>query len=59
MSVFSLIQQFIACETGASAIEYTLLAGGIALAILVALMAFGVDLAVLYDALTGAVQENN
>lgn len=46
---------FISCENGATAIEYVLIAAGIALAILAAVFAFGDDLAVLYDGLSTAI----
>jgi len=48
-------QKFIANEDGATAIEYGLIAAGIALAILVAVFAFGDDLSVLYEGLADAI----
>lgn len=51
-------QKFIACEKGATAIEYVLIAAGIALAILVAVFAFGDDLSVLYDNLSSALSND-
>lgn len=47
--------KFFTCQKGATAIEYVLIAAGIALAILVAVFAFGDDLSVLYDNLSGAL----
>ena len=46
---------YISCEKGATAIEYVLIAAGIALAILAAVFAFGDDLSVLYDGLSTAL----
>ena len=49
------LTNFILCEKGATAIEYVLIAAGIALAILVAVFAFGDDLSTLYDNLSNAL----
>ena len=46
---------YISCEKGATAIEYVLIAAGIALAILAAVFAFGDDLSDLYDGLSTAI----
>lgn len=42
-------------EDGATAIEYALIAAGISLAIVAAVFAFGDELEVLFDGLTGAL----
>ena len=49
------IKFFLRCNSGATAIEYVLIAAGIALAILAAIFAFGDDLSVLYDGLATAI----
>ena len=49
------ITQFLQNENGATAIEYVLIAAGIALAILAAVFAFGDDLSTLYDGLATAL----
>ena len=51
----SKILSFLHCDRGATAIEYVLIAAGIALAILAAVFAFGDDLSVLYDGLSTAL----
>jgi len=42
-------------EDGATAIEYALIAAGISLAVVAAVFAFGDQLEVLFDGLTGAL----
>lgn len=42
-------------EEGATAIEYALIAAGISLAVVAAVFAFGDQLEVLFDGLTGAL----
>lgn len=49
------ILSYLRSEDGATAIEYVLIAAGIALAILAAVFAFGDDLALLYDGLSTAI----
>ena len=46
---------YLSCKSGATAIEYVLIASGIALAILTAVFAFGDDLNSLFEGLSGAV----
>ena len=47
--------QFINDESGATAIEYGLIAAGIAVAISVAVFAFGDDLTALFEGLSGSL----
>jgi pilus assembly protein Flp/PilA len=49
------MRAYIKDESGATAIEYGLIAGGIALAIVAALFAFGDDLARVFSAMGGAM----
>lgn len=51
------IQSYAADKSAAAAIEYTLLAAGIALAIVGVLFIFGQDLANLYNGLTDATTQ--
>jgi pilus assembly protein Flp/PilA len=48
--------RFAADENGATAIEYGLIAAGIAVAISVAVFAFGEDLTALFEGLSGSLQ---
>lgn len=47
---------YLSCTRGATAIEYVLIAAGIALAILAAIFAFGENLSVLYEGLEGSLK---
>ena len=49
------IHGFVASEDGATAIEYGLIAGGISLAIVAAVFAFGDDLQGVFEAIGGAM----
>lgn len=49
------IKTFLRDENAATAIEYGLIAAGIALSIVAAVFAFGEDLSTLYDGLSAAV----
>lgn len=51
----AVIQSYKECEKGATAIEYGLIAGGISLAILAAVFAFGEDLEALFDSIGTAM----
>lgn len=46
-----IFNQYLSCNKGATAIEYVLIASGVALAILAAVYAFGGDLSSLYSSL--------
>ena len=50
--IYSLIQS----NSGATAIEYGLLAGGVALAIVIAVFSFGSDLRVVFNTLGSSMQ---
>ena len=49
-----MISKYCQCQKGATAIEYVLIASGIALAIVAAVYAFGGDLGVIFDDLGSA-----
>lgn len=49
------LQGFIQSKDGATAIEYGLIAGGISLAIVAAVFAFGDDLASIFSTMAGAM----
>lgn len=51
------IQAYVADQDGATAIEYGLIAGGISLAIVAAVFAFGDDLELLFNTIGGAMNE--
>lgn len=53
--VYALIQGYVKSEEGATAIEYGLIAGGISLAILAAVFAFGGDLGNMFNAIANAM----
>lgn len=53
MTVISRIKNIISCQHGATAIEYTLMAAGIAVAISATVFLFGDTLFELYNRLTG------
>ena len=42
------------CEKGATAIEYTMIAAGVSMAIMAAVFLFGDDMAALYDSISAA-----
>lgn len=52
---YAMIQGYVKSEEGATAIEYGLIAGGISLAILAAVFAFGDDLGNMFDAIANAM----
>ncbi len=49
------IRKFAADESGVTAIEYGLLGGGIAVAIIVAVGLLGTELSAMFDAVTAAI----
>ncbi len=49
-----ILNQYCKCQLGATAIEYVLIASGIALAIVAAIFAFGGDLSTLFGGLESA-----
>ena len=49
------IHAYVANEDGATAIEYGLIAGGISLAIVAAVFAFGDDLQTVFETMSGAM----
>lgn len=51
------LYSFLACQRGATAIEYALIGTGISLAIAATVYAFGDDVSALYDGLSDAIQE--
>ena len=53
----SYIVAWIQCRTGATAIEYGLIAGGISMGILAAVLAFGGALGDVYSTLTSGFQQ--
>jgi len=55
IKLYALLQSFRKDEDGATAIEYGLIAAGISLAILAAVVAFGGDLEALFGELSGAL----
>jgi pilus assembly protein Flp/PilA len=56
IKLISKVQAFIQSEEGATAIEYGLIAGGISLAIVAAVFAFGNDLGNVFNTIGGAMQ---
>lgn len=54
--IIAKVQGFIASEDGATAIEYGLIAGGISLAIVAAVFAFGDDLETLFTTIGTSMQ---
>lgn len=59
LKLVALIQTYTAKEDGATAIEYGLIAAGIALAISGAVWAFGGQLEALFDGMGDALQEQS
>lgn len=53
------VSRFMKDESGATAIEYGLIAGGISLGIVAALFAFGDDLAEIFDSMAGVMSERS
>jgi pilus assembly protein Flp/PilA len=51
------IQSYMQCEEGATAIEYGLIAAGISLVIVAAVFAFGDQLDVVFNEMTGKMTE--
>lgn len=49
------LKNFINCQRGATVIEYVLIAAGVALALMVALFAFGDEVGILYNGLATAL----
>lgn len=56
LKLLAFINTYSKNEDGATAIEYGLIAAGIALAILIAVRAFGTDLAALFGDMSAAIQ---
>ncbi len=57
LKLIAKVQSFRSDERGATAIEYGLIAAGIAVAISVAVFAFGGDLSTLFDDMSTKLQE--
>jgi pilus assembly protein Flp/PilA len=55
MSKFSLLQNFIASQSGATAIEYALIAGGISIAIVISGSILGGNVAAMFNTVQSAV----
>lgn len=55
-NIIAKMQAFLADKNGATAIEYGLIAGGISLAIVAAVFAFGDDLGTLFDTIATSME---
>jgi pilus assembly protein Flp/PilA len=55
LQIWSKMESFARCQKGATAIEYGLIAAGIAVAISTAVFAFGTTLSALFGTLSGAL----
>ncbi len=59
LKLIALVQAYATKEDGATAIEYGLIASGIALAIAAAVWAFGDELRTLFENMSGGLEDPN
>jgi pilus assembly protein Flp/PilA len=57
MPIISSVKYFLKSENGATAVEYGLIAAGIALAITLGVFGFGEEMAAMYDTLAALLTE--